>query len=70
MLRYTGGGYGGSLPGVPARDLSDAEAKEICRAHGITVEFLIGSGLYARGEAKAMPRPSAAVEPNHDLKEK
>jgi len=28
MLIYTGGGYGGSLDGVPARDLSDEEVEQ------------------------------------------
>ena len=25
MLKYTGGGFGGSLPHIPARDLGDGE---------------------------------------------
>lgn len=41
MLRYTGGGYGGWLPGIPARDLTDEQVE----AYG-GVEFLVGTGLY------------------------
>lgn len=40
-LRYTGGGFGGWLPGVPARDLSADEVEQ----HGGT-EGLLASGLY------------------------
>lgn len=28
MLRYTGGGFGGAIAGIPARDLTDAEVEE------------------------------------------
>jgi hypothetical protein len=41
-MRYTGGGYGGSLPGVPARDLSDEEVQQ----HG-GIKALQATGLYA-----------------------
>ena len=45
---YTGGGYGGSLPGIPARDLTDEEAKE----HGGDKK-LVATGLYEKpGKAK------------------
>jgi len=37
---YTGGGYGGSLPNIPARDLTDEEAKQFGKA------FLLATGLY------------------------
>lgn len=39
-LKYTGGGYGGFLPGVPARDLEDGEVKEYGEKE------LLASGLY------------------------
>lgn len=48
MLIYTGGGWGGTLPGIPARDLSDEEVQE----HGGEAA-LLASGLYARPESKA-----------------
>lgn len=42
-LIWTGGGFGGALPGIPARDLSAAEVKE----HGGESK-LIESGLYKK----------------------
>lgn len=41
-LVYTGGGYGGSLPHVPARDLTVEELKQY------RVEDLLASGLYEK----------------------
>lgn len=41
-LRYTGGGYGGGIIGVPARDLTDEDI-EAC---AFTREQLLDSGLY------------------------
>lgn len=53
-LRYTGGGHGGFLPGVPARDLTDAEVEAL---GGEAV--LVKTGLYAPFEAKrATPTPA------------
>lgn len=43
MLRYTGGGFGGSLPGLPARDLADQEVLDL----GGEAD-LIATGLYVR----------------------
>jgi hypothetical protein len=49
-LIYTGGGYGGSLPGIPARDLTSAEVQAYGR------EALLASGLYREKTAnKAVP---------------
>lgn len=48
-LTYVGNA---SLPGVPARDLTEDEAKE----HG--VETLLATGLYVR--AKSTSKPKAA----------
>lgn len=45
MLRYIGHGF---LPGVPARDLTDAEVEQFGR------ESLIASGLYIPVEDKAL----------------
>ncbi len=46
-LVYTGGGFGGALPGIPARDLTAEEVK----AHG-GESNLIGSGLYEKPKSK------------------
>lgn len=43
MLRYTGGGYGGFLPGVPARDLSDEEVEALGGE-----KALLKTGLYEK----------------------
>lgn len=40
-LVYTGGGFKGALPGIPARDLTADEVKQ----HGGESE-LLGTGLY------------------------
>jgi len=45
-LTYTGGGFGGSLPGVPARDLTPDEVKQ----HG-GEKVLLASGLYEKSKA-------------------
>jgi hypothetical protein len=55
-LFYTGGGYGGSLPGLPARDLTEAEAEAYCTLHDITLELLLSMGLYRREEKLAPPQ--------------
>ena len=43
MLIYTGGGYGGAQPNIPARDLTDEEVKLYGGA-----EALVKTGLYVR----------------------
>ena len=43
MLIYTGGGFGGSLPNIPARDLSDEEVMALGGE-----ARLIATGLYAK----------------------
>ena len=50
MLIYTGGGYGGAQPNIPARDLTDEEVKQYGGA-----EALIKTGLYEQAPAE---RPS------------
>ena len=42
-LKYTGGGYGGAVNGVPARDLTDEDIKRL----GLDEDALIKGGLYA-----------------------
>ena len=44
MLKYIGNGF---LPGIPARDLSDAEVKKLGG-----VKFLLSTGLYAKPKKK------------------
>jgi len=52
-LVYTGGGFGGSLPNIPARDLTVQEIKQYGGA-----DQLVASGLYARiGDAPAPTEP-------------
>ncbi|MFV2045024.1 MAG: hypothetical protein ACC700_17525 [Anaerolineales bacterium] len=46
-LIWTGGGFGGALPGIPARDLTAEEVK----AHG-GESSLIGSRLYEKPKSK------------------
>ena len=50
MLKYTGGGYGGFLPGIPARDLTD---KEVERLGG--EKNLLETGLYEKAGKKEQP---------------
>jgi hypothetical protein len=52
MLRYVGGGF---LPGVPARNLTDEEA----RVHGEAV--LLASGYYVHAETLADERQAGKV---------
>lgn len=49
MWKYLGGGF---IPGVPARDLTDDEAR------GYGLDLLKASGLYEEMKAKEKPRPS------------
>jgi hypothetical protein len=56
MLVYTGGGYGGARPNIPARDLTDEEIK---RYGG--EDALLKTGLYERAE-KAMPKHESPIE--------
>jgi hypothetical protein len=55
MLRYTGGGCGGSLPGIPARDLTD---QEVDRLGGET--SLLATGLYEKDKHEKPPKNKAA----------
>lgn len=53
-LRYTGAGYGGFLPNVPARDLTAAEVEEFGGR-----QALLASGLYLlANENKAVSGPT------------
>lgn len=61
-LRYTGGGHRGWLPGVPARDLSEAE---VAAYGGETA--LVASGLYVKGtedKRAAGPRETKQAAPD------
>lgn len=49
-LKYTGGGYGGFLPNIPARDLTEAEVKQ----YGGEAA-LVATGLYAKPGVSANP---------------
>jgi hypothetical protein len=54
-LRYTGGGYRGWLPNIPARDLTLAEVEQYGGQ-----EQLLKTGLYALPDESA---PASATEP-------
>lgn len=58
-LKYTGGGYGGSLPGIPARDLSEEEAI----LHG-GVGALLRTGLYEKEKESPPLKSEKSVRPN------
>lgn len=57
-LIYTGGGYGGSWPHIPARDLSDSEIAELAKSLNTSptttaqslAAMLVASGLYVKDE--------------------
>lgn len=57
-LIYTGGGYGGAWPHVPARDLSEAEIAALAEALNTSpattaaalAATLVASGLYRKDE--------------------
>lgn len=44
-LKFTGDGSA-SLPGVPARDLTEEDLAEVLRVEGITPEEILASKLY------------------------
>jgi len=48
-LKYTGGGFGGSIVGWPARDLTTVDVERI-EKDGVSIETLIQSGLYELAE--------------------
>ncbi len=56
ILIYTGGGYGGSWPNVPARDLMAADL-EALSARGMDRDAILATGLY-----KPAPKPRARAK--------
>ena len=52
ILKYTGGGFGGSIAGWPARDLTDADVEKL-EKEGTKMETLIQSELYELVPVKA-----------------
>lgn len=63
-LRYTGGGYGGSINGIPARDLTD---EDIARLK-LNADELIRGGLYINAvpDAPTWPRETPADAGDED----
>ncbi len=61
MLKYTGGGYNGTRPEIPVRDLSDEEAEELGGE-----EFLISTGLYEKVKDKKAAKARKSAEVNYD----
>ncbi len=65
MLIYTGGGFGGSLPNIPARDLTDDEAQRLGGA-----DQLVATGLYSRpGVTQPASNPKAKMSGAIDLRD-
>ena len=60
MLKYTGGGYNGTRPEIPVRDLTNEEAEEFGGA-----EFLISTGLYEKVEDRKTGRARKSAEVKH-----
>jgi len=60
MLKYTGGGYGGTRPEIPVRDLTDKEAEEFGGE-----EFLVSTGLYEKAEDRKTGRARKSAEVKH-----
>lgn len=56
MLIYNGGGYGGSLPLIPARNLTDEEVERLGGE-----KALLATGLYER-PAKEAPKKGKAID--------
>lgn len=52
ILKYTGGGFGGSISGWPARDLTKADVDKL-EKEGVQLEALIQSELYELVPVKA-----------------
>lgn len=67
-LRYTGGGYGGSINGIPARDLTD---EDIARLK-LDADELIRGGLYINAvpDAPAWPQETPAEVGDEDAEAK
>ena len=52
ILKYTGGGFGGSIAGWPARDLTKADVDKL-EKEGVKLETLLQSELYELMPVKA-----------------
>ncbi len=61
MLKYTGGGYGGALPDIPARDLTDEEVEKLGG-----VDYLLLTGLYVQPDD---PKPAISRRSAKPIKE-
>ncbi len=64
MLIYTGGMFGGSMAGIPARDLSDEEVQR----HGGEA-MLLATGLYTRAGATLQPKKPQTTHGQIDLRD-
>lgn len=70
MLRYIGGGF---LPGIPARDLSDAEVEELEKMVefiGSLREHLCATGLYSESKALSGGGEDKLLRPERENKRK
>ena len=52
VLNYTGGGFGGSISGWPARDLTKSDVEKL-EKEGVLIEALIQSELYELAPTQA-----------------
>jgi len=57
MLKYNGGGFGGSIPNIPARDLTDEEVLMFGK------ELLLLCGLYEEPQEADIHVEKAYVKP-------
>ena len=60
ILKYTGGGFGGSITGWPARDLTKADVDKL-EKEGVSLEALIQSELYELAPMQAKPHQRVIV---------
>jgi len=61
MLKYTGGGYNGTRPELPVRDLTEEDVKELGGE-----EFILSTGLYEKVEDKKATKARKGAEVKYD----
>lgn len=60
-LKYTGAGYGGSIHGVPARDLTEDDIEALSEK-GHTIKSLVDSGFYKRLSGRHVAKSKAKAK--------
>ena len=61
-LIYTGAGWGGSIHGVPARDLFEADLDQLRKEKDVTIKLLLESGFYKRAPKQEETTEQETVE--------